>query len=43
MPDVLYDWQLWWLQFWRANPHLWWGVLATYAFATAISCYYRRR
>ena len=25
MPDILYEWNLWWLNFWYEHPWLWLG------------------
>lgn len=26
MPDFLYHWSLWWLNFWHIHPLIWWPM-----------------
>lgn len=43
MPDILLQWNQWWLDLWVSHPALWWSGLALCAVASFASSYLRRR
>ncbi len=36
MPQFLYDWQLWWIDFWMAHPVIFWSVVIISGVATIL-------
>jgi hypothetical protein len=40
MPQIFYDWQVWWLDFWVAHPYLYWGAICLGLFIVVLK---RRR